>query len=94
MENTTPTFSTLLRTKIEKKITTYLTIGRQDNNVRPFTVDETKKFIEENNAKIDRVIQNILTEHTDVNEVYHLLESPMTDWIGAYLYGEIDIPFE
>jgi hypothetical protein len=77
-------------------ITNDLTMGRQSNLVTPFTTEEIKKFIEENKAEIDTVIQNIITDYTEDNELdklEDLLESRKTDWIGEYLYDEIDIRY-
>jgi len=69
-------------------ITNDLTIGRNDNDLIPFTNDEIHKFIEDNNDNIEECIRTMIDEYS--NEI-ELLANPEFDWIGEYLYDLIDI---
>jgi hypothetical protein len=70
-------------------ITNDLTIGRTDNGLPPFTMDEINTFIEENNDNIEKVIQLMMDEYSNDNEM-ELLTDPLLDWIGEYLYDLVD----
>ena len=76
----------ILRSKIEIMITNDLTIGRCDDDLIPFTSDEIRKFIEDNNNNIEKVIQNMITDYSNDGEI----EDPLFDWIGEYLYNLVN----
>ena len=82
-------YHNILKTKIKLMITNDLTIGRNDNDLVPFTSDEIDTFIEENNDNIEQVITNMMNEYSNDNEI-ELLADPLFDWIGEYLYDLVD----
>jgi hypothetical protein len=82
-------YHNILKTKIKFMITNDLTIGRNDNDLVPFTSDEINTFIEENNDNIEQVITNMINEYSNDNEL-ELLADPLLDWIGEYLYDLVD----
>lgn len=82
-------YHNILKTKIKLMITNDLTIGRNDNDLVPFTSDEIDTFIEENNDNIEQVITNMMNEYSNDNEL-ELLADPLLDWIGEYLYDLVD----
>ena len=79
----------ILKTKIKYMITQDLTIGRNDNDLLPFTTDKINKFIEDNNDNIEKVITIMINEYRNDNEL-ELLAEPLLDWIGEYLYEFVD----
>ena len=82
-------FYNILRTKIELMITNDLTIGRSDNDLESFTSDKINKFIEDNNDNIEKVIEIMINDYSNDNEL-ELLENPLFDWVGEYLYEFVD----
>ncbi len=82
-------YHNILKTKIKFMITNDLTIGRNDNDLTPFTSDEINNFIEDNNDNIEKVIQMMMDEYSNDNEI-ELLADPLLDWIGEYLYDLVD----
>lgn len=78
----------ILLQKIIFIITNDLTIGRNDNELTPFTNTEITKFIEDNNHNIEIVIQNIINDYNNDNEL-ESLGNPEYDWITEYLYDFI-----
>lgn len=74
---------------IHEIITNDLTIGREEEDLIPFTTDEIKQFIDSNTTKIDNVIRQIITEYErdgDLDE----LDNPEYDWISEYLYDVVN----
>lgn len=78
-------YHTLLKNKIIFMITNDLTIGRNDNDLIPFTDNQINAFIQTNNDKIETVIKNIINDYAADGEL-ELLQNPPLDWIGEYLY--------
>ena len=74
-------------------ITQDLTIGRNDNELLPFTSDQINKFIEDNNDNIEKVITIMINEYSNDNDL-ELLAEPLLDWIGEYLYEFVDTKFD
>ena len=83
----------ILKTKIKYMITQDLTIGRNDNELLPFTSDQINKFIEDNIDNIEKVITIMINEYSDDNDL-ELLAEPLLDWIGEYLYEFVDTKFD
>lgn len=82
-------YHNILKTKIKYMITQDLTIGRNDNDLLPFTTDKINKFIEDNNDNIEKVITIMINEYSNDNDL-ELLAEPLLDWIGEYLYEFVD----
>ena len=78
-----------LKTRMHLIISNDLTIGRSDNDLRPFTEDEVTNFIELNQNNIETAIDNIIRDYTEENEL-ESLNNPELDWIREYLYLEVD----
>ena len=78
-----------LKTRMHLIISSDLTIGRSDNDLRPFTEDEVTNFIELNQNNIETAIDNIIRDYTEDNEL-ESLNNPELDWIREYLYLEVD----
>jgi hypothetical protein len=74
-------------------ITQDLTIGRNDNELLPFTTDQINKFIEDNIDNIEKVITIMINEYSNDNDL-ELLAEPLLDWIGEYLYEFVDTKFD
>jgi hypothetical protein len=74
-------------------ITQDLTIGRNDNELLPFTSDQINKFIEDNIDNIEKVITIMINEYSNDNDL-ELLAEPLLDWIGEYLYEFVDTKFD
>jgi hypothetical protein len=83
----------ILKTKIKYMITQDLTIGRNDNELLPFTSDQINKFIEDNIDNIEKVITIMINEYSNDNDL-ELLAEPLLDWIGEYLYEFVDTKFD
>ena len=75
----------ILKNKIILMITNDLTIGRDDNKLKPYTPEQITNFINENNDKIEKTIQTIIYDYHDDDEL-ELLEDPLFDQITEYLY--------
>lgn len=80
----------ILKNIITIMITNDLTIGRTDDDKEPLSKEEISIFINNNEEKINKVISNIIYDYKDTNEL-ELLENPLYDWIGEYLYEIINI---
>lgn len=78
----------ILKNIITIMITNDLTIGRTDDDKEPLSKEEISIFINNNEEKINKVISNIIYDYKDTNEL-ELLENPLYDWIGEYLYETI-----
>ena len=74
----------ILKNMIISIITNNLTIGRGDNDLEEFTVEEIANFIGENNVRIEQVIQIIINDFEDDNAL-HEIENMELDWVGEYL---------
>jgi purine nucleoside phosphorylase len=79
----------ILKNIITIMITNDLTIGRTDDDKEPLSQEEISIFINNNEEKINKVISNIIYDYKDTNEL-ELLENPLYDWIGEYLYETIN----
>lgn len=62
-----------------------LTIGRVDNGYEPFTNAQIETFIQINHDNIQKTIEHMINDYTNDGEL-ELLEDPLFDWIGEYLY--------
>ena len=78
-----------LKAKIHLIIFNDLTVGRSDNDLRPFTEYEVFHFIELNQNNIETALDNIIQEYTDSDEL-ESLNNPELDWIAEYLYEFVD----
>lgn len=79
----------ILKNIITIMITNDLTIGRKDEDKEALSQEEISIFINNNEEKINKVISNIIYDYKDTNEL-ELLENPLYDWIGEYLYETIN----
>ncbi len=79
----------ILKEKIILIITNDLTIGRNDNDLVPYTDIEINEFIKDNNDNIEKVIEIIINDYTEDDEL-ELLEDPLLDHIQEYLYDYVD----
>jgi hypothetical protein len=75
----------ILKNMIIDIITNSLTIGRRDNDLEEFTVEEIQNYIQVHDVRINEVIQHIINDFEEDNE----LEQLEFDWIEEYLddYG-------
>ena len=73
-------------------ITNDLTIGRIDNDLEPLSNEQIQQFLIKNRNIINRVIEEIINDYDKDNELF-LLENPLFDWIGEYLYNYINTDF-
>ena len=68
-------------------------IGRIDKNREPYSIDIINNFIKINEEKLNYVVDNIIKAYNDDNDL-ELLENPLYDWIGEFLYEEINTDIE
>ncbi len=80
-----------LKIRIDFQIKCDLTIGRDDNDLQPFSENKISDFIKRNINRIDTVIDIMITEYKNDNELEDLL-NPEPDWIREYLYDHISNP--
>ena len=81
-------YSDIIRKKIELIIHGDLTMGRTDNDLEPFTDDQIKQFIENNNDNIETVIE-ILMRYVNDNG-FDELDDPSLYRIREYLYDYVN----
>lgn len=81
----TEKYKTMLRDYIIKQITMDLTIGREDNDLVSYTKGEIDNYIQQNNANIEKCIEQMIHDYAEDNEL-ETLENPLQDWITEYLY--------
>lgn len=82
-------YHNILETKIHIMITNDLTIGRVDNDLIPFNCDQINQFILNNKNNIELAITKIINDYTNDNDI-ELLQDPLFDWIGEYLYDFVN----
>lgn len=82
-------YRNILKTNIRTMISNDLTIGRRDNDVLAFTDEEIEKFLQDHDDKIERVITRMIDDYQRDNDI-ETLANPLLDWIGEYLYEEIN----
>jgi len=81
-------YHNILKNMITTMITNDLTIGRQDNDLMPFTIDEINNFIFKNDENIENVIKEIINVYEQDGDIDEL-NNPLYDWIGEFLYEVI-----
>lgn len=82
-------YYTILKTKIINQITCDLTIGREDNDLEPYSKEVINNFIQENNNNIEKVINSMITDYNEDDDI-ESLNQPENDWICEYLYEYVD----
>jgi hypothetical protein len=81
----------ILQKKIFQIITSDLTIGRQENNLIPYSYIQITEFIYSNINTINVVIKTMIYEYDDDDDL-ELLYNPENDWVSEYLYDFLQIP--
>lgn len=73
------------------EITANLTIGREDDDLIPFTNEEVLQFVTKNSKRIDKCINYIYNDYSNDNELENLL-NPMNSQVREYLFDFISFP--
>jgi len=76
-----------LRRKFLTEIRCRLTVYMEDNGEEAFTDEKIKKYVEENNAEIDALVDRMFNDYAQDDEINELI-NPESDWIREYLYSE------
>ena len=82
-------YRNILKQKIHIMIKNDLTVGRKDLDLEPFTSAEIETFLDYHKDNIETVIERMIEEYIQDNDL-ELLEDPLFDWIGEYLYLHLD----
>jgi hypothetical protein len=82
-------YRNILKQKIHIMIKNDLTVGRKDLDIEPFTSAEIYFFLDFHKYNIELVITKMIDDYRQDNDL-ELLEDPLFDWIGEYLYFHID----
>ena len=74
----------ILKNMINDIITNSLTIGRADNDLEEFTVEQIQNYIQDHDIRINEVIEHIINDFEENNALYEI-ENMELDWVGEYL---------
>ncbi len=68
-----------------------LTLGREDNNKKPFTNEEISQFVDQNSEKIDQCVNEIYNDY-EADDELHRLVKPRQSQVREYLVDIISYP--
>ena len=68
-----------------------LTVGREDNDLMPFTEERIDMFITANAQNISNAVIEMMNDYIDDDE-YEDLNNREADWVREYVYEHVNIP--
>lgn len=88
MNNLPANYRQALRARFDAELVAFLTIGRRDNELKPYNKKRVANFIAEHDVQINSWVNEYIDHYTKVGDV-QALTAPYNDWIREYIPMEL-----